>query len=195
MPLRNLNIYFVRHGNAEPAAEGQHDSFRMLTEKGEQQARMRAARIGHGFDIVMASPTTRTQRTAMLVGGKPKTQMCVLESLLTLPDPEGKKILERMGQELGRATFAEYMQHANSETLLRFGKNAAREITETLMRKCLTYTDVLVVGHDVLTNVIISEMFPTGEVKELCLRHQLSECGAIMIHVDGDGYTNSEVFD
>jgi phosphohistidine phosphatase SixA len=194
MSLKNLNIFFVRHGNAAPAAEGQHDHYRQLTEKGDLQARMLAENIGHDFDVVIASPTARTQRTAMFVRGNPEEGIYTLDSLVTLPDPEGKAILERMYAELGHAPVTAYTQHADAGTLIRFAKNAAKEITEILMRKCVTHTDVLIVGHGVLTNAIIGEMFPTSEVQMLMLQTQLGECGCIRVQVDGNGFASAEVF-
>ena len=64
-------IYLVRHGETEWSLSGQHTGRTdlALTERGEQDARELAARLGAvGFDRVLTSPLRRAQRTCALAG-------------------------------------------------------------------------------------------------------------------------------
>ncbi|MFL5894054.1 MAG: SixA phosphatase family protein [Thermoleophilaceae bacterium] len=59
-------IWFLRHGEAE---DGEPDSERRLTEKGERQARdagAALAALGVEFDLCLTSPKVRARDTALL---------------------------------------------------------------------------------------------------------------------------------
>ena len=65
-----MEIYFLRHGDAEEAAPGQSDAERTLTKKGKKQGK-RAGRWfdEHDieFDAIVSSPLVRARKTAQRV--------------------------------------------------------------------------------------------------------------------------------
>lgn len=63
-------IWFLRHGEAEPHQSREDDADRPLTKSGEQQSELAGkalARLGCEFDAVFSSPRLRALQTAQLV--------------------------------------------------------------------------------------------------------------------------------
>jgi broad specificity phosphatase PhoE len=64
-------LFLCRHGETEWSRDGKHTSFTdlPLTERGEEEARALAQRIGgKSFDLVLTSPLLRASRTCELAG-------------------------------------------------------------------------------------------------------------------------------
>lgn len=65
-----MNIYFIRHGEAEPIRMGLHDSERQLTEEGISSVTKAAEywkKLVPGFDFIVSSPLKRAIQTATIV--------------------------------------------------------------------------------------------------------------------------------
>ena len=61
-----MELYFLRHGEAEPPAPGGTDDARQLTERGRQDARSVAQalhRAGVRPEVILTSPLTRARQT------------------------------------------------------------------------------------------------------------------------------------
>jgi phosphohistidine phosphatase len=69
MPDPNLDIYLLRHGDAEARGPDGRDATRALTERGRTEVREAArglARLGVALDVILTSPLTRAQETAAI---------------------------------------------------------------------------------------------------------------------------------
>ncbi len=65
-----MNIYLIRHGDAEKSAIGKKDFDRNLTEEGKRIIRNAAAgwkKFIPGFDFIITSPFTRALNTANII--------------------------------------------------------------------------------------------------------------------------------
>jgi len=65
-----MNIYLIRHSDAEKSSETTRDHDRKLTKEGEQKATSCAAgwkSMIKGFDFIVSSPLTRAVETAKIV--------------------------------------------------------------------------------------------------------------------------------
>ncbi|GGM26904.1 phosphohistidine phosphatase SixA [Pseudomonas asuensis] len=96
-----MRLWLLRHGEAEPRAEG--DEFRPLTAKGRDEVRRSAARLlGKGIDAIYASPYVRAQQTAELV----KEVLAYKEPIVTLPwitpDDDVSKAIDHLDSLSGR---------------------------------------------------------------------------------------------
>lgn len=87
-----MNIYFLRHGDAEARAPGESDAQPELTAWGKQQSQQTAQWLSqHGItvDLVVSSPLLRARQTAEAVAAALRTEVMEDERLsggrLTLP--------------------------------------------------------------------------------------------------------------
>ncbi|MGE5845214.1 MAG: phosphohistidine phosphatase SixA [Ignavibacteria bacterium] len=65
-----MNIYLIRHSDAEKSSENIKDNDRKLTNEGEQKAKACAQgwkNLTKGFDFIVSSPLTRAIQTAKIV--------------------------------------------------------------------------------------------------------------------------------
>jgi len=65
-----MDLYFLRHGDAEPAEAGLSDAERALTRKGQKTTRAEAegmARLGVRPEVILTSPLVRARETADIV--------------------------------------------------------------------------------------------------------------------------------
>lgn len=65
-----MNLYLIRHGDAEPISQVKSDSKRELTPKGKESIRKAAEswkKIIKSFDIIASSPLLRAVQTAEIV--------------------------------------------------------------------------------------------------------------------------------
>lgn len=64
-------VYMMRHADAEPAAPGQSDAARRLTDKGLRRTRDAVKvlqRLGIELSLVLTSPLVRARQTAEIIG-------------------------------------------------------------------------------------------------------------------------------
>jgi phosphohistidine phosphatase len=65
-----MNIYLIRHGDAETISSAKSDFERKLTAKGKESMKKAAhdwKKIIHSFDIIASSPLTRAVQTAEII--------------------------------------------------------------------------------------------------------------------------------
>lgn len=77
-----MELFILRHGEAEPRSAGILDSERALTSHGREEIRRVAAwarSAGHSFDLIATSPLKRAEETAEIVatspGGRQKVEV------------------------------------------------------------------------------------------------------------------------
>ncbi|MCZ7618980.1 MAG: phosphohistidine phosphatase SixA [Myxococcota bacterium] len=93
-----MELYVVRHGEAAPAAAGEADAGRSLTDRGRREvagvgAGLRS--LGVGIDRILVSPLRRAQETADIVARE-----------LAADTQAQPPILETLGELDGRASAA-----------------------------------------------------------------------------------------
>jgi len=109
-----MELILWRHADAEDAAPGGSDKERVLTAKGEKQARRMAAWLRRrlpGDCVVLASPAQRAQQTAQALTGRFKTSREVSaaagpQSILKAvgwPDGDGAVVVVGHQPTLGQA--------------------------------------------------------------------------------------------
>jgi len=107
-----MDLFILRHGEAEPRAAGIVDVDRALTSHGREEIRRIAAwasAAGYSFDLIATSPLKRAEETAEIVAaaGGDRKKVEIWPSLA----PEGDRIT--LIEEIGR--------HGGIESLLIVG--------------------------------------------------------------------------
>jgi phosphohistidine phosphatase len=96
----HMELYILRHGEAEPRATGRPDEDRALTDRGKRQVKaiLRQARKELNVDLVLASPLRRARETAELVPGP----LRITEALMpdTAPPALWKELREEPAESL-----------------------------------------------------------------------------------------------
>ena len=131
------------------------DMTRELALEGEVQARTRRATLGNPiFNLVMASPSLRTIRTALLVLGFEETSMDEIITLdeLIYGDPGSGNVvacgIDQFFRKIGYAPLAKYIPEDLEGHVLAHAEAAWNEVAFTIGD--FAGTNVLVVGHSVL---------------------------------------------
>ena len=65
-----MNLYLIRHGDAESVSSSKSDHERGLTQKGQEQIKKAAdawKKNIHGFDLIASSPYKRAHQTAEII--------------------------------------------------------------------------------------------------------------------------------
>ena len=96
-----MNLYLIRHAQAELLSDGQVDADRKLTPKGLEQAKTLRRTFEHlnvHLDVVYSSPWRRARQTAAALGGVAH-HLEIMPELATVPDDAlVQKLLEIAGQ-------------------------------------------------------------------------------------------------
>ncbi len=82
-----MNIYLIRHGEAEQTSEGKPHEERALTANGIEIIKSSIdlwKKFIDNFDIVLTSPLKRAKQTANIIGSAFKTQFDVTEEICLL---------------------------------------------------------------------------------------------------------------
>jgi len=82
-----MNIYLIRHGEAEPTSENKPHELRVLTESGGKIVRASAEfwkNSIQGFDIILSFPLKRAAQTAQLIRDVLNVKQEVLEEISLL---------------------------------------------------------------------------------------------------------------
>ena len=121
-------ISFIRHGKAVPAAQGQNDIDRLLSEVGQKQATARREKLdGTTFDLVLSSPAPRAYDTGVIVSGRQKSEIVVIDELY--PDPNDNGLGQQIDvlfnlPELGYKPVADYLAKAGGKAVTDWGYDA-----------------------------------------------------------------------
>jgi phosphohistidine phosphatase SixA len=175
---RLLEMYFIRHGNTGPAA---NDPIRELTEKGIVQALARREALGNpDFDLVLSSTALRAKQTAVLVANVPMEQVIPVETLYLPINKADEAALEVLFAKLMYAPLRTYREADTTGILDRYASDndatTLRYITETSAQR------ILITGHAVMLNVIVSEVI--GGDTDLILDTALDEAGGFKVTTD-----------
>ena len=95
-----MNLYLIRHAQAEVLGAGQLDADRKLTPKGLEQAktlRRTFEHLGVHLDVVYSSPWRRARQTAAALGSVAQ-HLEIMPELAVAPDALVQKLLEMAGQ-------------------------------------------------------------------------------------------------
>jgi phosphohistidine phosphatase len=101
-----MDLFILRHGEAEPRAAGIVDVDRALTSHGREEIKRIAAwarSAGHSFDLIATSPLKRAEETAEIVaaspGEKKKEKVEVWPSLA--PDGDRDALVGEISRQSG----------------------------------------------------------------------------------------------
>ncbi len=136
-----MNIYLVRHGDAEKAAIGKKDFDRELTSSGKAKMTNAASAwksIIENFDCIYSSPLIRALQTAEIVAGvynitdnlitdKKLTPGCRVESIIEIANSTGKEDIVFVGHQ---PDFSEILSAliSNKEANIEFKKGAVAKV-------------------------------------------------------------------
>jgi phosphohistidine phosphatase len=92
-----MNIYLIRHGEAETISPGKHDSERVLTEKGVKMVQLSSGfwkNFIAGFDFIIASPLIRAVQTAEIIKTTFESKTEIIKDKALLNGSQTKDIIE-----------------------------------------------------------------------------------------------------
>ena len=150
-------VTVLRHAKAAKPLDGSYvaDMAREVALEGEVQTHARRDMLGNPiFNLVIASPSHRTVRTALLVLGFEEARVDEVITLneLIYGDPRGAdpvaRGIDKLFQKLGYAPLAKYLPEDSEGHVLTHANAAWSEVAFTIGD--LSGTNVLVVGHSVL---------------------------------------------
>ena len=188
-------ITFVRHANAIPKEEDKPDIARPLTEKGRKQALERRRQLDNpAFDLVLFSPTMRTDETGSIVAGSfSSSDFIELPELYTPKGPDGE-ILDEMFSRLGYTPLESYYQEPaeSIECLERFARKAWNAILIKIRRA--RAKNILVVGHAIYLPSIGYQV-SVGEERQKVFQWNMPEGGAFQVFLEEGEFAELRILD
>jgi phosphohistidine phosphatase len=140
-------LWLMRHADAAPAAEGQSDADRPLTEKGREQARTAGAALavlGVQLDACLSSPRVRALDTATLVCAQLGVDVHVTPEL-SGGDFDPERVADGFGEHVllvgHNPDFARAV-HALTGARVRFRKGALAAVADRELHAFLRPADL-----------------------------------------------------
>lgn len=167
----------MRHANALPAENGQHDQARELSLKGERQASETAMKlIDIKFDLILVSPAVRAIETVNIVAPKQATE------IINEFYPEGKAI-DTMFGELKYAPLQEYFKHELNKVIHEIGRNSAKIVRKRIADSSIGKNDftVLLGGHAIVLNTTAYYLCNNSVNKATTKNASLDEAGFLKL--------------
>lgn len=153
-------LYFLRHANAKGSddletilatLDYQRDLKRGLTEKGNEQARLRRKQLGNLiFDLCLISPAIRCLHTThILLANCVETPIIEVPTLYFSPKAPNGKLMWQIFQEFLYKPLSEYLKSRAGEILLQNGVENGNAIKRIIAEHSPTPRNVLIAGHAV----------------------------------------------
>ena len=195
---RGNKIFFVRHSLAAPAAEGQEDFNRPLTQKGRELAKKTRKEIDLSKVVYVAyNPAIRCKETAdVLMDGLKTSRLSMPLAYGLHPDSPGREVIFPVFLQIRDSSLADYAKHGCAEAFTLHATTILGYINSVLNDLPELYGDLMIVTHGTMAAALALHLgqalkFNTDEV----MNFKPTECMVITVSKDGITCHDSQLVD